>query len=224
MGVNPVSTQSQAALPVYAALTIGTPTITRTNYKADESTTVAISFTTPPQSKFTLTIAPIVLSSGVIQLIETVTFVGLSQSASLPYVVNASSFLSIDFTGINNTGSTSGVLLSGTNSFLVPITPERYVITIMDSDYIYYQSAVAPDSPLVPYNSGVNLQRIVTTVGASTNIYLNGAFPESIPALNVVFVNSAYAISQQSFNISLGNITNSNDISDSTVVNITIKN
>lgn len=94
----------------------------------------------------------------------------------------------------------------------------------MDSDYIYYQSAVAPDSPLVPYNSGVNLQRIVTTVGASTNIYLNGAFPESIPALNVVFVNSAYAISQQSFNISLGNITNSNDISDSTVVNITIKN
>lgn len=94
----------------------------------------------------------------------------------------------------------------------------------MDPDYIYYQSVVAPDNPLVPYNSGVNLQRIVTTVGASTSIYINGALPESIPAVTVTFANSVYAINQQNFNISLGNITNSNDASDSTAVDITIKN
>lgn len=65
-GTNPVSTQSQATLPLYTALTIGTPKITRSNYKADESTTVTVRFTTPPLSKFTLTIAPIVVSSSVI--------------------------------------------------------------------------------------------------------------------------------------------------------------
>lgn len=70
----------------------------------------------------------------------------------------------------------------------------------------------------------MNLQRIVTTVGLATNIYLNGNLPTSIPSLSVAFNGNTYSISGNNFNISLGSITNNKNASDSSTYPIAIKN
>lgn len=77
---------------------------------------------------------------------------------------------------------------------------------------------------LIPFSSGLTLQRIVTTVGLSTNIYLNGALPMDIPAMSVSFKNNSYSVIGKSFNISLGSMVNSDNVDDSTSIPIIIKN
>ena len=76
----------------------------------------------------------------------------------------------------------------------------------------------------MPYSSGVYLQRIVTTVGLSTAVYLNGAFPSTIPEMSLAFNNQNFTLNGLSFNISLGNVTNPQDVTDVTTVPILIKN
>jgi hypothetical protein len=77
---------------------------------------------------------------------------------------------------------------------------------------------------LTPYSSGLNLQRIITTVGASTNVYLFGTLPAAIPLLGVTFNNNNFTVSGSTFNISLGTIINNNNVSEATNYPITIKN
>lgn len=122
------------------------------------------------------------------------------------------------------TGNNTVVTLKGNNNFLVPTVPEQYLVTLADSQYIYYQSTVTPLTPLQPYKLGVNLQRIVTTVSKTTDIYLNGQFPQSIPAMTVAFNGQNYSITQQQFNISLGTVVNSDNVSDTSSAPILISN
>lgn len=106
VGSNSVSTQSQTNLPLYSALTIGAPTISRTNNKANQQATLTISFTAPSLASFTLGVAPMLLSSASIQLLSGITFVGLSQAQSLSYNMNSSGYLSVSMSN-NQAGTTS---------------------------------------------------------------------------------------------------------------------
>jgi len=99
-----------------------------------------------------------------------------------------------------------------------------YTLTIVDTNYIYYTASLIPLTKIVPYSSGLTLQRITTTVGLSTNVYINGNLPASIPLMSVLFNGYNVALNGQSFNTSLGTIINSNNVSDTTTVPITIKN
>lgn len=94
----------------------------------------------------------------------------------------------------------------------------------MDSDTIYLTAHVTPTDTLTPYGQGLNLQRIITTVSTGTNIYLYGTLPIAIPTLNVLFNSVNYTVSGSSFNVSLGSITNSMNLSDSTPYSITLRN
>jgi len=60
---------------------------------------------------------------------------------------------------------------------------------------------------LVPYSLGVNLQRIVTTVGMNTNLN-----------------NQNVTVSGQSFNVSLGMMINKNSTNDNTLLPVVIQN
>lgn len=94
----------------------------------------------------------------------------------------------------------------------------------MDSNVIYFTADVTPADNLTPYGQGLNLQRIITTVSSSTNVYLYGTLPIAIPSLNVLFNSVNYTVSGSTFNISLGSITNSMNLSDSTPYSITLRN
>ena len=94
----------------------------------------------------------------------------------------------------------------------------------MDANTIYFTADVTPADTLIPYGQGLNLQRIVTTVSTSTNVYLYGTLPIAIPAINVLFNSVNYTVSGSTFNISLGSITNSMNLSDSTPYSITLRN
>lgn len=94
----------------------------------------------------------------------------------------------------------------------------------MDSNVIYFTADVTPADNLTPYGQGLNLQRIITTVSTSTNVYLYGTLPIAIPSLNVLFNSVNYTVSGSTFNISLGSITNSMNLSDSTPYSITLRN
>lgn len=94
----------------------------------------------------------------------------------------------------------------------------------MDANYMYFTGQISTADSITAYSSGLNLQRIITTVGTSTNIYLYGTLPTSIPLLGVTFNGNSFTVSGTTFNISLGTITNSKNISDSTTYPITIKN
>ena len=97
-------------------------------------------------------------------------------------------------------------------------------MTIRDINYIYFQSTVVPSDKLVPYNAGVSLERKVTTVGGSSAIYLNGLFPSVVPQMSVNFNGNTFSLAGSSFNVSLGNVTNPQDVADVTKVPILIKN
>ncbi len=94
----------------------------------------------------------------------------------------------------------------------------------MDSLVIYFTADVILADTLIPYGQGLNLQRIITTVSTSTNVYLYGTLPIAIPSLNVLFNSVNYTVSGSTFNISLGSITNSMNLSDSTPYSITLRN
>ena len=97
-------------------------------------------------------------------------------------------------------------------------------MTIRDTNYIYFQSTVTPSDQLVPYNAGVSLERMVTTVGISSAIYLNGVFPSVVPQMNVGFNSNTFSLSGSSFNVSLGNVTNPQNVADVAKIPILIKN
>jgi hypothetical protein len=77
---------------------------------------------------------------------------------------------------------------------------------------------------LVPYSLGVNLQRIVTTVGMNTNLYLVGQLPINIPIMNTLVNNQNVTVSGQSFNVSLGMMINKNSTNDNTLLPVVIQN
>jgi hypothetical protein len=64
----------------------------------------------------------------------------------------------------------------------------------------------------------------VTTVDTSTNLYLHGTLPTNLPSLSVSFNGVSYSVPGGTFNISLGTMTNSNNISDSSTYPIVIRN
>jgi hypothetical protein len=223
LGSYSISQTAQASFELYAPLAMGLPTITRTNSQANEASTVAITFTTPSLTSFSLVIAPIVTPTATISILNAVSFVGAQANSPLQYAINTTGYLKIAMAGSSSV-STSRVVISGNNSFLVPVNTEKYTVTIVDQDFIYFQTAVTPDIPLTPISSGVNLQRIVATVALSTQVYLNGDFPASIPPMTVGFMGQNYQIVSQNFNVSLGNVTNSQDVSDSSTVQLTVSN
>jgi hypothetical protein len=83
---------------------------------------------------------------------------------------------------------------------------------------------VTPIDKIVPYSSGVTLQRIVTTVGKDSLVYVNGVLPVSVSNMMVTFQNKNYSVSGTTFNISVGSTTNPSDMADSTTLPITISN
>lgn len=94
----------------------------------------------------------------------------------------------------------------------------------MDANFVYFTGQVTPSHTLLPYTSGLSLQRTVTTVDTSTNVYLYGTLPTNLSSLSVSFNGMNYSVPAGTFNISLGTMTNSNNISDSSTNPVVIKN
>lgn len=94
----------------------------------------------------------------------------------------------------------------------------------MDANFVYFTGQIKTIDSLTPYSSGLNLQRIITTVGTSTNVYLYGTLPASIPLLNVAFNGNSFTVSGNFFNISLGTMINNNNVSDASTYPISIRN
>ena len=69
-------------------------------------------------------------------------------------------------------------------------------------------------------NTGLSLQRTVTTVNAATPIYLIGNFPQIITSgMTVTYQQQNYPISNSNtFNVSLGSSSNPNNVSDSSTI------
>ena len=93
--------------------------------------------------------------SGNVLLINAPSFSGFSSSQSLSYSTNSTGHVIINVNGASN--SLTSLIVNGTNSFVVPVTTEKYTLTAMDSNTIYFQSLVSPSDTLIPYSSGVVL-------------------------------------------------------------------
>lgn len=81
-----------------------------------------------------------------------------------------------------------------------------------------------PSENLLPYKSGLYLERIITTVGRSSNLYINGNLPVAIQEMVLRFKENNYPIAGKTFNISLGSIINSNNVNDSTSYPVKVLN
>jgi len=105
-------------------------------------------------------------------------------------------------------------MINGKNNLLVSaVNPEQYNLSVEDNNYLYYSGVLRPVDSLIPYNSGITIQRITTTVGEVSPIYLVGMFPATIPNMSLTYKNMDYTINNPTFNISLGTILNSNNMS-----------
>jgi len=51
----------------------------------------------------------------------------------------------------------------------------------MDNNFVYFSGYVTVLEKLLPYKTGLVLQRINTTVEHLTNVFINGNFPIVIP-------------------------------------------
>ena len=116
------------------------------------------------------------------------------------------------------------VIIKGKNSLLISQNLERYQLTIMDNNFIYLSGLITPIEALVPYKTGLSLQRIITTVDQPTNLFIHGNFPIDIPNMMITFRGNNYPIIDKTFNISLGSITNNHSISDSSLYSIRVQN
>lgn len=96
-----------------------------------------------------------ITSSGNVLLVNSPSFSGFSTTQSLSYTTNSSGHIIVNVSGASN--SVTSLIINGTNSFVVPVTTEKYTLTAMDSNTIYFQSSVTPSDTLIPYALGVAL-------------------------------------------------------------------
>lgn len=222
LGSNIISSQATLSIPAFVAQTLSAASISRSNLNSFSATNATITISNPNAvSNFMLIVSPFVRPTATLPLILAPTL-ATSNSQTLTYQLNSSNFLAVNVTSAS--GSTSNIVISGQNNLLVSVAPEVYTVTIMDSNYIYFTGQITASDTLVPYYSGLNLQRIITTVGQTTNIYLYGNLPTSIPSLTVPFNGNTFTVAGTTFNVSLGTIINSNNVSNSSAFPISIKN
>lgn len=167
---NQVTAQSSLPLQSFTpqTLTTASASISRSNLNAFANTNVTIVVPNPNTvSAFTLLVSPLVKSTATLPLILAPTYAGIGSSFS--FQLNTINFLNVSVTGVS--GPSSTIVLSGQNNLLVSST-ETYTITIVDSNFVYFTGQVTTSDTLLPYTSGLSLQRTVTTVDASTNVYL----------------------------------------------------
>ena len=222
LGSNLISSQATLTIPAFVAQTLSAASISRSNLNAFATTNATITINNPNAvSNFMLIVSPYVKPTATLPLVLAPTL-ATSNSQALTYQLNSSNHITVNVTSAS--GSTSSIVISGQNNLLVSVAPEVYTVTIMDANYIYFTGQITASDTLVPYSSGLSLQRIITTVGQSTNIYLYGSLPASIPALTVPFNGNNFTVAGTTFNASLGTIINSKNVSDSSVFPISIKN
>jgi hypothetical protein len=221
LGSELVSVQTSTSTPAYTPQSI-TTTLSRSNRNAFQSTVATLTFANPNISTFSLIIFPQTSPSGTSALLGSFTSVGLSASQTLTYTQNSSNHILVNVNGL--TGTTASILFNGINNLLISQTAEKYSITLQDSNYVYFTGSISPTDTILPFSTGLTLQRSITTVGSVTNLYLSGQLPISLPSMNVVFNSVNYPVSGQAFNISLGNMTNSNNVSDASTASIIIRN
>lgn len=222
LGSNVISSQTTLTIPAFVAQTLSAASISRSNLNAYAATNATITINNPNTvSNFMVIVSPFVKPTATLPLVLAPTL-ATSNSQSLTYQLNSSNHITVNVTSAS--GSTSNIVISGQNNLLVSVAPEVYTVTIMDSNYIYFTGQITASDALVPYSSGLNLQRIITTVGQSTNIYLHGSLPASIPSLTVPFNGNNFTVSGTTFNVSLGTIINNKNVSDSSAFPISIKN
>ena len=114
-GTDFISNVANAVVPVHSPQTVGSPSISRSNLKADQDTNATISFSHTGVSAFTLIIAPLSTPSGTVSLLSTVSSVNLGQSQLTHSLSNGSLHISIS----NQNTSSTTLVLQGTNSFLI---------------------------------------------------------------------------------------------------------
>ena len=139
----------------------------------------------------------------------------------MAHVQNSSNYLTLTLTSYD---STKPITITGDNSFFVPMSNPTYALTIKDDSYIYYEATLAPSQSLTPYSTGLTLERSVTTVAATTNVYLAGTLPVAISSMSVSFQGVDYPVTGTTFNVSLGTMTNPSNMTDNTQHTITIQN
>jgi hypothetical protein len=223
LGSNMISAQSNLNIPSFVAQIVPTAAISRSNLNAYAATNVTISITNPMNvSAFTVIISPLTKNTQVLPLVLTPTAALLGSSQTLACQLNSSNHLIVNVTAAS--GTTSSIVVAGQNNLLISTTPESYAVTLLDSNFIYFTGLITPSDSLLPYTSGLNLQRINTTVGVNTNVYLYGSLPASIPSLSVAFNSNNYTVSGTTFNVSLGTIINSKNVSDTSTYPIIIGN
>lgn len=221
---NPISAQPLLAIPSFTPqpLSAATASISRSNLQAFASTNISIIIPTPVGvSSFTLMVAPLTKGTATVPIILSPTFAGVGSTQTYPIQLNSSNFVLVNVSGA--TGTSSVITISGQNNLLTS-SSEAYTVTLLDSSYVYFTGQVTPSDTLLPYSTGLSLQRTTTTVGKNTNIYLYGSLPVPIPPLSVAFNGNSYTVSGSIFNVSLGTMLNNNNISDSSIYPITIKN
>jgi hypothetical protein len=220
-----VTSQPSLSVPSLTPQTftsLASASISRSNLNAFTNTNVTIVIPNPTTvTSFTLLISPLVKATATLPLLASPSFAGIGTTQSIPFQLNSTNFLTVTVSGAS--GTSSSILISGQNNLLVS-SSESYTVTVMDSSFVYYTGQVSPVDTLFPYSTGLSLQRIVTTVGKSTNIYLYGTLPTAISALSVSFNSNSYSVSGSTFNVSLGSMVNNNNVSDATIYPIVIKN
>lgn len=222
LGSNLISSQTTLTIPAFVAQTLSAASISRSNLNAFAATNATITINNPNAvSNFMVIVSPFVKPTATLPLVLAPTL-ATSNSQTLTFQLNSSNHIAVNVTSAS--GSTSNIVISGQNNLLVSVAPEVYTVTIMDASYIYFTGQITASDALVPYSSGLNLQRIITTVGQSTNIYLFGSLPASIPSLTVPFNGNNFIVSGTTFNVSLGTIINSKNVSDTSAFPISIRN
>ena len=115
-GSNLISSVAQTNIPVHTPQTVGSPSISRSDKNADQTTNVTITFTHTGVSTFFIIISPFVTPSGNVPLLATVTSVNIGQTALTHSLTNGEIQININ----SQNGPTTTLVLSGTNSFLIP--------------------------------------------------------------------------------------------------------
>ena len=164
MNSNPITSSSVLSIPFYTPQPVSSLSLSRSNNNANQPTSITISLNSINITNYSLIISPMIFNASTVSLINSPTSILTSTNSSLPFSINSSGHISISIT---NQSQNPTIFLTGSNSFYTPTSAESYQISIADSSFIYFSSLLTPP-PLIPYNTGVNIQRITTVVGQPT--------------------------------------------------------
>lgn len=117
---NSVTSPTAKNIPLHTALSVGSPSLTRTSLQAYQTTAVVLTFTHTGLTSFQVVISPMATASGVVPLLTSPSAARLTSEGGLNLSYSANSTYHITVTVSNAVNTQSTVTIHGTNPFLVP--------------------------------------------------------------------------------------------------------